>query len=62
MTNYTILSAESGPTGMRYIVYIDRPGQRTERAKHLGRKGYFATLAEAQAAVSNITRFGTTNV
>ena len=46
---YTILNSESAKD-LPYIVYWTRDG-KTERAKHLGKKGQFKTLKEAQDAV-----------
>lgn len=58
--NYHIFNNESAK-GLPYIVFMTRDG-KTERAKHLGKRGEFRTLAEAQKAVHDITKYGTTNV
>jgi hypothetical protein len=57
---YRIFNNESAK-GLPYIVFWTRNGQ-TERAAHLGKRGEFKTLEEAQRAVENATRYGTQKV
>lgn len=47
--NYTILNSESA-NDLPIIVFCEIGG-KTVRAKHLGKKGQFKTLAAAQQAV-----------
>lgn len=57
---YSIYNNESAK-GLPFIVFFTRDG-KTERAKHIGKRGEFRTLADAQKAVHDITKYGTTNV
>lgn len=57
---YSILNSESAKD-LPVIVFWTRAG-KTERAKHVGKKGQFQTFADAEQAVRNITRYGTENV
>lgn len=57
---YQVYNNESAK-GLPYIVFWTRNG-KTERAAHLGKRGTFKTLAEAQAAVHNASKYGTQNV
>jgi hypothetical protein len=57
---YSIYNNESAK-GLPFIVFMTRDG-KTERAKHIGKRGEFKTLAEAQKAVHDITKYGTINV
>ena len=57
---YRIYSSESANM-LPYVVMWDLNG-RTERAKHLGKRGQFKTYEEAKQAVFNAERYGTQNV
>lgn len=56
MSAYTIYNNENAKE-LPYIVFWTRAG-KTERAKHLGKRGTFATLSEARQAVYNIEHYG----
>ena len=57
---YQIFTSEDA-NSLPYIVYMTRNG-KTERAKHIGKRGQFKTLEEAKQAVFNITHYGQENV
>jgi len=57
---YNVYSNESAK-GLPYIVFWTVNG-KTERAAHLGKRGEFKTLVDAQQAVHNATHYGTQNV
>jgi hypothetical protein len=57
---YHIFSSEN-VKDLPFIVFWTRSG-KTERARHLGRRGTFNTYAEAERAVHNATRYGTQKV
>jgi hypothetical protein len=60
MTSYSILNNENAKE-LPYIVFWTRGG-KTERARHIGKRGTFATLEEAKTAVYNAEHYGTQNV
>ena len=57
---YTILNNESAAE-LAYIVFWTRNG-KTERARHLGKRGTFKTYQEAEQAVHNAANYGTQKV
>ncbi len=57
---YSILNNESA-TELPYIVFWTRSG-KTERAKHLGKRGTFKTYQEAEQSVHNAAHYGTQKV